>query len=110
MVKKAAEISEVELAYSLAREDLAIFQSLVSRTDDGKAAMPPRHLLDQVIPAPFNPGRIWRCTLCHAGSYPVGHAPGVFPHLPGFYLVILRAQVALVFDFPRHGAPDAFLE
>lgn len=39
------------LAYSLARVDLAIFQTLVGRTDDGKAAVPPDHIRDIIIPA-----------------------------------------------------------
>ena len=51
VAKVNREPTEEQIAASLAREDLAIFISLVSRTDDGKAALPPRHLLDLVIPA-----------------------------------------------------------
>ncbi len=48
---KATDLTEVQLAYALARDDLAIYLSLTHRTDDGTAAMPPKHLMDYVIPA-----------------------------------------------------------
>ena len=49
-MKKAVLDDEAALVYSLARIDLALYVATVHRTDDGKAAMPPKHLLDQVIP------------------------------------------------------------